>query len=138
MFSKTVFKSVILAICLISLYGVFGMPDLNTMEDNSLDNSTFHRNKRQVNTNVAGTVEFAGAISDAFTNKIAACTESGCECGHNNKCYCWARCSGVLGGRKPKEWCWTTKGSSQDRNYVECSGPGDCDGCWKCAASCSL
>lgn len=139
MYSKTGFKLAIVALFLFSLYGVFGMPDLSLVEDYSVENFTLHRNKRDVWTGVGGAVNTIDKITDQWSANIAACTESGCSCGYNNKCYCWARCLGALGtDARGKEWCWTTKGRSQDYNYVECAGPSDCNGCWKCAGACTL
>lgn len=68
---------------------------------------------------------------------------NGCENFGCHKGYCWARCIGALGGTAtPKdshqEWCYTTKGYSQDFQYVGCQQDSDCDGCWKCAGSCTL
>lgn len=60
----------------------------------------------------------------------------GCEKG-----YCWSRCAGA--GRAAKsfinlyEWCYTTKGSSQDRNYVTCDKKEDCCSTWSCGGPCA-
>lgn len=55
------------------------------------------------------------------------CREFGCH-----KSYCWAYC-----GISP-QWCYTTKTYSQSFQYVKCSKKEDCQGCWKCAGSCTL
>lgn len=57
--------------------------------------------------------------------------------------YCWSRCAGFArtfgtAARDAfKEWCWTTKGRSQDYNYVTCSKKEDCCGTWSCAGTCA-
>lgn len=56
-----------------------------------------------------------------------SCREYGCHKG-----YCWAYCS--IGS----QWCYTTKSYSQSYKYVQCSGDGDCDGCWKCGGPCTV
>ncbi|KAJ8652040.1 hypothetical protein O0I10_012349 [Lichtheimia ornata] len=54
---------------------------------------------------------------------------------------CWSRCAGA--GRAAKsylnlyEWCYTTKGSSQDYNYVSCEKNEDCCSTWSCAGPCA-
>lgn len=61
--------------------------------------------------------------------------EYGCHKG-----YCWSYCSGagtLLFGMT-KEWCYTTKGRSQDRQYIKCTSNDECDACWRCAGPCSL
>ena len=68
------------------------------------------------------------------------CARSGCYKG-----YCWARCKGFmytfalpLMGYKDQEWCYTTKGYSQDFQYVSCKEKSECDCEWRCAGSCTL
>ncbi|KAI9241275.1 MAG: hypothetical protein BYD32DRAFT_77782 [Podila humilis] len=53
-----------------------------------------------------------------------------------HKGYCWAGCVAVspFGG----EWCYTTKGYSQDYQYVKCSSADECNSNWKCAGPCAL
>lgn len=48
---------------------------------------------------------------------------------------CWSSCSATI---FPNEWCYTTKGRSQDYNYVKCEYTGDCEYYWKCAGPCSI
>lgn len=60
---------------------------------------------------------------------------SGCHKG-----YCWTSCTGAgayIAGDN-KEWCYTTKGRSQDYQYVKCSRDRGCISTWKCAGPCSL
>lgn len=54
---------------------------------------------------------------------------------HNG--YCWAGCQAIA-AISQKEWCYTTRGHSQDYQYVTCQGMGDCDACWNCAGPCTL
>ncbi|CAO3640669.1 unnamed protein product [Cunninghamella echinulata] len=52
---------------------------------------------------------------------------------------CWSHCAGAgtfLSG--VDEWCYTTRGSSQDYNYVYCNSNNDCDNTWHCAGPCTL
>lgn len=60
------------------------------------------------------------------------------ECGYQGGChkgFCWSFCDATaING----EWCYTTKGRSQDFNYVECSRDDECNRCWKCAGSCTI
>lgn len=57
----------------------------------------------------------------------------GCK---NDKC--WSRCVGFAAiFPYIYEWCYTTKGRSQDYNYIKCSSESDCDPCWKCGGPCS-
>lgn len=59
------------------------------------------------------------------------------ECGHEGGCYkgyCWSSCDATAFNN---EWCYTTKGYSQDFKYVECGSDSDCSLCWKCAGSCT-
>jgi len=53
-----------------------------------------------------------------------------------HKGYCWTRCYAT----EPwlREWCYTTKGYSQDFNYVKCNVGDDCCRCWKCAGACTV
>lgn len=55
-----------------------------------------------------------------------------------HKGYCWAGCEAILAFVPKAEWCYTTKGSSQDFKYVPCYGDGDCGQCWDCAGSCTV
>lgn len=157
MFLKTSFKVAILVVFLISLCEVFGMPDPSVANDYSMANLTSHRNKRQI----GGTV---GIAAKAIDNLLSAptkssCFKSGCKCGIYGVCRCWAHCQSAHSSRT-REWyyntitrriigpttyiplryrCYTTKsGYSQDRKYVRCSRPSDCDGCWKCAGPCTI
>lgn len=60
-------------------------------------------------------------------------------CNDRGGCYngkCWAGCDAVLFG--DKEWCYTTKGNSQDYQYIGCSRDHECSKCWKCAGACSV
>lgn len=53
-----------------------------------------------------------------------------------HKGYCWAYCNAT--GLGLKEWCYTTKGSSQDYNYVKCTKLSECAPHWKCAGPCTV
>lgn len=59
-----------------------------------------------------------------------ACIQYGCY-----KSYCWASCTAVFG---QGEWCYTTKGSTADYNYVKCNDDDDCQANWHCAGPCAL
>ncbi|OAQ29354.1 hypothetical protein K457DRAFT_125842 [Linnemannia elongata AG-77] len=76
---------------------------------------------------------------------------SGCKLGCTSECnlrcltprggchkgYCWAGCaSGVPFAFN--EWCYTTRGRSQDYNYVSCSNDNECSMDWRCAGSCTV
>lgn len=50
--------------------------------------------------------------------------------------YCWSYCHGAFPW--DSDWCWTTRGRSQDYNYVECENNFDCNGCWSCAGPCTI
>lgn len=59
------------------------------------------------------------------------------------KGYCWSGCEALLGDVNGKEWCYTTKGSSQDHKYVSCSQDSDCGTngnifCDYCAGGCTI
>lgn len=67
-------------------------------------------------------------LLDVITGKCAY--YAGCKKG-----YCWTPCKavGIF-----FEWCYSTKGSSQDYQYVKCSSDSECNKCWKCAGPCSV
>ncbi|ORZ28850.1 hypothetical protein BCR41DRAFT_344181 [Lobosporangium transversale] len=63
----------------------------------------------------------------------AACMAVG-QAGYG--CYkgrCWANC-----GVSSLEWCYTTKGSTWDGQYVPCSSNGECQPHWSCAGACTV
>lgn len=128
MTSNTVFAFIALAACIFSLSTVLGMPsDLDSFNQ---QNITLHRNARQlIDTAITAGQAIAGGVSAALNSP--ACTRGGCSKG-----YCWAYCHAVLGHER--EWCYTTRGSSQNYQYVSCSRDEDCDKCWKCAGSCAV
>lgn len=67
---------------------------------------------------------------------LAAAEDFGCHKG-----YCWTKCDGagnVWTAFHGLEWCWTTKGGSQDFQYVTCNSNADCDRIWNCASSCTV
>ena len=79
-------------------------------------------------------------VSGRLTWVFDYCAGYGCYKG-----YCWARCRGFmytfafpLMGFKDQEWCYTTKGYSQDFQYVSCKEDSECGCTWKCAGSCTL
>ncbi|NP_001232937.1 uncharacterized protein LOC100571908 precursor [Acyrthosiphon pisum] len=77
---------------------------------------------------VGGVTAAAGGLVSVISRAAdQSCREFGC---HNN--YCWAYCS--LGN----QWCYTTKGYSQSFAYVSCTRDDECNGCWKCAGSCTV
>lgn len=102
----------------------------------SSGNETLIRNKRGFWAIFAGTS--LGSIVGGTTVGLAVpaivnsfeCGQFGCLNGR-----CWSYCGVSLTGG---EWCYTTKGYSQDFNYVSCSNADDCNGCWKCAGSCTV
>lgn len=51
-----------------------------------------------------------------------------------HKGYCWSNCEGVVSGN---EWCYTTKGYTQDKQYVKCSSNGECKADWRCGGFCT-
>lgn len=59
-----------------------------------------------------------------------------------SKGYCWSNCAGfgqmTVTSLFTHDWCYTTRGRSQDYNYVRCESKSDCDPCWKCAGSCTV
>lgn len=76
----------------------------------------------------------AGKISDKNLTRIARQS----DCSHKGGCYrgyCWAGCTSIVGS--DLEWCYTTRGSSQDRGYIKCSEDTECSKCWKCAGPCA-
>lgn len=85
-----------------------------------------------------GILNEVGSILENAAKINTGCVESGRYGCH--KGYCWSYCTAagtVLFGIK-NEWCYTTKGSTQDRNYIKCSSSSDCDACWKCGGPCAL
>jgi len=77
---------------------------------------------------VGGVTSAAGGLVSVISRAAdQSCREFGC---HKN--YCWSYCS--LGN----QWCYTTKSSSQSFDYVPCTRDDECNGCWKCAGSCTL
>lgn len=87
MFSTSVFKGAIAAVCLISLFGVLAMPDISLIDEYSVDNSTLHRNRRGGGgQDLAEAVEALDQWSDKFkenlAKEIAQCRNFGC---HKNK-----------------------------------------------------
>lgn len=125
MFSKTVIAFIALAACAVTLS--IGMPSHDFVE------TPGNRTTRQVGEAIAAGQAAVGLITGGVNAALNSpeCTKFGCHKG-----YCWAYCHAVLGHNR--EWCYTTRGSSQDYNYVGCSSDADCGGCWKCAASCAV
>ncbi|KAF0767206.1 Uncharacterized protein FWK35_00011439 [Aphis craccivora] len=77
---------------------------------------------------VGGVTSAAGGLVSVISRAAdQSCREFGC---HKN--YCWSYCS--LGN----QWCYTTKSYSQSFEYVPCTRDDECNGCWKCAGSCTL
>lgn len=74
---------------------------------------------------------FIYSNSHSFFAFEKACIQYGCAKG-----YCWASC-GLMGIIKG-EWCWTTRGSMWDRNYVKCNWDWECEPHWHCAGACAL
>ncbi|CAI6343567.1 unnamed protein product [Macrosiphum euphorbiae] len=73
------------------------------------------------------TAAVGGLVSIISRAADQSCRDFGC---HNN--YCFAYCS--IGN----QWCYTTKSYSQSFDYVSCTRDDECNGCWKCAGSCTL
>lgn len=48
------------------------------------------------------------------------------------KGYCWSWCKNKDSG----DWCYTTKGCKDDKNYVGCTYTSDCLESWECADKC--
>jgi len=68
----------------------------------------------------------------------AMCHGSYRDCGCY-KGYCTSKCGrwqGIL-GKKNKEWCYTTKGTKGDREWVKCSHDKQCHPDWSCGGFCS-
>lgn len=96
------------------------------------------RSKRALNNmlvasaKIAGTV--IGTVSGLFSGfaiyESTQCGKSGCYKGY---CYSYCGLSNESG-----DWCYTTKTYSQSFDYVKCSIDSDCNGCWKCAGSCTV
>ncbi|PPQ95594.1 hypothetical protein CVT26_008622 [Gymnopilus dilepis] len=71
----------------------------------------------------------------------------GCRASCNFRCstnvggcyngWCWASCVTGVPLVEGHEWCYTTRGYSQDYNYIRCSHNEDCDVNWKCAGPCA-
>ncbi|KAJ6644239.1 Allergen Tha p 2 [Pseudolycoriella hygida] len=62
---------------------------------------------------------------------------------HNNygcfKGKCWSKCSTTFVSIISEyEWCYSTKGNSQDFQYVACETYNTCNPKWKCAGSCTV
>ena len=58
------------------------------------------------------------------------CTDwFGCYRGH-----CWSGCAGAFPSITGPEWCYTTKSQGK----ISCSNDSDCNGCWRCASSCTI
>lgn len=77
---------------------------------------------------VGGVTAAIGGLTSVISRAAdQSCREFGC---HKN--YCWSYCS--LGN----QWCYTTKSYSQSFKYVSCTKDEECNGCWKCAGSCTV
>lgn len=72
---------------------------------------------------------FATANSRDFHYK------SGCHKG-----YCWVQCyaAGWVVFKSENDWCYSTKGSSQDYKYVKCKSATECRSDWNCAGACTV
>ncbi|KAJ8652041.1 hypothetical protein O0I10_012350 [Lichtheimia ornata] len=86
-----------------------------------------------------GTCPQPSATLKAFWDDVSyGPNDYGCHKG-----YCWSRCAGGarLFGSVARdsiyEWCYTTKGHSQDRGYITCSKKEDCCDTWSCAGPCA-
>lgn len=136
---KMFFQSKVFVLVLLALtISVFGVPNHETVQDSELseNDGTSHRTKRQVIDAIKIVLpavkpaldHVGGLIGDAIKGKCA--NKGGCHKG-----YCWSKCRATgIGG----EWCYNTKGRSQDYKYVKCSRDSECDKCWKCAGSCTI
>lgn len=97
-----------------------------------------HRNKRALHplarlAIVMGSMALGGAIGGFGTASILNsqyCGTSGC---HKGYCYSYCGISNENG-----DWCYTTKTYSQSFEYVKCTSDKECNGCWKCAGSCTV
>lgn len=77
---------------------------------------------------IGGVTAAAGGLVSIISRAAdQSCREFGC---HKNNC--WAYCS--IGN----QWCYTTKSHSQSFEYVPCTKDEECNGCWKCAGSCTV
>lgn len=81
---------------------------------------------------IVGAVGGVTAAVGGLTSVIAQAADQSCREFGCHKNYCWSYCS--LGN----QWCYTTKTYSQSFAYVSCTKDEDCNGCWKCAGSCTL
>lgn len=66
------------------------------------------------------------------------------DCKKENGCYngyCCKPCNGasvIFFWVAGEEWCYSTRGRSQDYNYVRCNDDADCDPNWHCAGPCAI
>ncbi|KAH7044361.1 hypothetical protein BKA57DRAFT_469414 [Linnemannia elongata] len=67
----------------------------------------------------------AAPLTEAPCSKAQGLAAYGC---HNG--LCWSHCT--MG------WCYTTKGYSQDRQYVPCEWSTECSPDWSCAGPCTV
>ncbi|KAG2218768.1 hypothetical protein INT45_012988 [Circinella minor] len=77
----------------------------------------------------------SGDCPECGTSAIQSCGRHGCYDG-----YCWSECLGfghVANVVALNEWCYTTKGRSQDFNYVRCTTDEECCPSWSCAGACA-
>lgn len=96
------------------------------------------RNKRALTTlGKAGVWTAVFAVTFATTYMSAKAIFNSKECGksgcYQGYCYSYCGLSNYSG-----DWCYTTKTYSQSFAYVKCSSNSECNGCWKCAGSCTL
>lgn len=131
MFSKTVFERAIVALYLISLCSVFGLPE---RLPNQEEIQTLLEITGSTALEVAKDAPIIGGVVENIEDAVrgSCTTEYGCYSGK-----CWARCYAVPLVRG-KEWCYTTKSYSQSYEKVDCTQDMDCNGCWKCASSCTV
>jgi len=77
-----------------------------------------------------GQIVISGDIDNPHSEKDdKICFEENCGCIRG---WCWSYCS--FGAN----WCYTTKGSSQDRNWVKCTKHRECMPDWHCAGACTV
>lgn len=98
----------------------------------SIQNKTMpSRQKRGGADNAAEAVRGILAGGQETPGDVRGCAfQGGCRNGR-----CWAGCDATV---VDNEWCYTTRGYSQDYRYIGCGQDHECDKCWKCAGPCSI
>lgn len=101
--------------------------------------------RRDTGTNVATSVgaDIVGGVvgmwlDSAFPVRSEIRGQNPTSCARKWGCYqgyCWAGCDATAVNN---EWCYTTRGYSQDYQYIRCSRDSECSDCWACAGACTV